>query len=124
MARIATGRRTARQVDGGDAEVRAARHLADHGLVILHRNFRTRLGEVDLIARDGDTLVFVEVRRRLSSAHWGGAVGSVGPLKQRRLEAAARVYLSRLPSEPPCRFDVLALEGDECTWLRDAFSVA
>jgi len=124
MPRVATGRRTARQVEGFAAEDRAARYLADHGLVILARNFRTRLGEVDLIARDESTLVFVEVRRRLSSARWGGAVGSVGPLKQRRLEAAARVYLSRLPSEPPCRFDVVALEGDECIWLRDAFVIA
>ena len=124
MPRVATGRRTARQVEGGEAEERAARYLADHGLVILHRNFRTRLGEVDLIARDGATLVFVEVRRRLSSAPWGGAAGSVGPLKQRRLVAAARIYLSRLSSEPPCRFDVVALEGEECTWVRDAFVIA
>jgi putative endonuclease len=111
-------------VEGGEAEERAARFLADHGLAILHRNFRTRLGEVDLVARDGGTLVFVEVRRRLSSARWGGAAGSVGPLKQRRLVAAAHVYLSRLSSEPPCRFDVVALEGDECTWVRDAFVIA
>jgi len=124
MPRIATGRRTARQVEGGEAEDRAARFLADHGLVILHRNFRTRLGEVDLVARDGGTLVFVEVRRRLSSERWGGAAGSVGPLKQRRLAAAAHVYLSRLSSEPPCRFDVIALDGDECTWVRDAFVIA
>jgi putative endonuclease len=66
----------------------------------------------------------VEVRQRASSARWGGAAGSVGPLKQRRLEAAAHVYLSRLSSEPPCRFDVIALEGGECTWVRDAFVIA
>ncbi|QJR09603.1 hypothetical protein DSM104443_00652 [Usitatibacter rugosus] len=124
MPRVATGRRTARQVDGVAAEDRAAQHLADHGLVILARNFRTRFGEVDLIARDEGTLVFVEVRRRLSSARWGGALESVGPLKQRRLVAAARIYLSRLPSEPPCRFDVVALEGEECIWVRDAFVIA
>ena len=124
MPREATGRRTARQVVGGEAEERAAHFLAEHGLTILARNFRTRLGEIDLVARDGGTLVFVEVRCRLSSARWGGAIGSIGPLKQRRLEAAARLYLARLPSEPPCRFDVIALEGDECTWLRDAFTIA
>lgn len=124
MPRAPTGRRTSRQAKGGEAEERAARFLCERGLTIVTRNFRTRLGEVDLIARDGGTLVFVEVRCRLSSERWGGAVGSVGLLKQRRLEAAARIYLSRLPTEPPCRFDVIALQEGECTWLRDAFAIA
>jgi putative endonuclease len=124
MPSRATGRRTVKQQDGGAAEERAARFLADHGLSIVGRNFRTRLGEIDLIARDGATLVFVEVRRRASSERYGGAAGSVGALKQRRLAAAARQYLSRLPSEPPCRFDVVALQGDDCDWLRDAFALA
>lgn len=120
----ASGRRTERQLAGASAEELAAGFLAERGLAIVGRNFRTRLGEIDLIARDGATLVFVEVRRRRSSAAWGGAAGSVGPLKRRRLEAAARLYLARLRSEPACRFDVVAIEGESCTWLRDAFAVA
>lgn len=124
MASRATGRRTSRQVDGGAAEEQAARFLAARGLSIVGRNFRTRLGEIDLIARDGATLVFVEVRRRASSARFGGALGSIDGRKRRRLEAAARLYLARLRAEPACRFDVIALQGDEYTWLRDAFGTA
>ncbi len=124
MARQPTGRRTSRQVEGGEAEERAAAFLAARGLAIVGRNFRTRLGEIDLIARDGATLVFVEVRRRRSSALYGGAAGSVDYRKRRRLEAAARLYLARLPTEPACRFDVVALQGEECTWLRNAFGIA
>lgn len=124
MASRATGRRTTRQVDGGAAEEQAARFLAARGLAIVGRNFRTRLGEIDLIARDGATLVFVEVRRRASSASFGGAAGSIDARKRRRLEAAARLYLARLQAEPACRFDVVALQGGECTWLRDAFGTA
>jgi putative endonuclease len=119
-----SGRRTSRQLAGEDAESRAARFLADRGLAVVDRNFRTRLGEIDLVAREGAVLVFVEVRRRHSSAAWGGALESIGPLKQRRLVAAARLYLRRFAVEPPCRFDVVALQEESCTWVRDAFSVA
>jgi putative endonuclease len=124
MPSRATGRRTSRQVDGGEAEEQAAQFLAGRGMTILARNFSTRLGEIDLIARDGGTLVFVEVRCRLSSARYGGAVGSIDGRKQRRIVAAARLYLARLGSEPPCRFDVIALEAGECNYVRDAFAVA
>lgn len=124
MARAATGRRTSRQIDGEAAEAQAASFLAARGFEILERNFRTRLGEIDLVARDGATLVFVEVRRRRSSAAWGGAAASVDGLKRRRLAAAARYYLARFREEPPCRFDVVAIQGDSCEWLRDAFAVA
>ena len=120
----ASGRRTQRQEDGEQAEALAARFLASRGLAILERNFRTRLGEIDLVARDGATLVFVEVRRRRSSAAWGGAAASVDGLKRHRLEAAARAYLARYATEPACRFDVVAIQGEACTWLRDAFSLA
>lgn len=115
--------RTQRQLDGGEAEERAANFLARRGLAIVARNFRTRLGEIDLIAKDGETLVFVEVRRRADSMRFGGAEGSVDWRKRRRLEAAARFYLSRLAAEPPCRFDVIAIQGGDCAWLRDAFAV-
>ena len=119
-ARRASGRRTPAQAAGALAEEAAARYLAERGLAILGRNYRTRLGEVDLVARDGDTLVFVEVRLR-SSDRFGGAAASVGPRKRARIEAAARHYLARLAAEPPCRFDVVTWDGREAAWLRGAF---
>lgn len=121
-AMIASGRRTAAQAAGGEAEDAAARFLSRHGLRVIARNYRTRLGEIDLIARDGATLVFVEVRLRSSEA-FGGAAGSIGPRKQRRIAAAARRYLARLADEPACRFDVITLEDREPTWLRGAFEL-
>lgn len=119
---IASGRRTAAQAAGCEAEDAAARFLSHHGLRVIARNFRTRLGEIDLIARDGATLVFVEVRLRSSEA-FGGAAGSIGLRKQRRIAAAARRYLARLADEPACRFDVVTLEDREPTWLRGAFEL-
>jgi len=108
---------------GEAAEDRAARHLQDHGLAILSRNYRTRLGEIDLIAKDGETLVFVEVRRR-TSEHFGGAAGSVDWRKRQRIVGAARMYLARLGHEPPCRFDVVALGDTDCEWLPAAFDLS
>jgi putative endonuclease len=107
---------------GERAEALAARFLEARGLAIVARNYRTRLGEVDLVAREGATLVFVEVRARAGAA-FGGAAASVDARKQRRLVAAARHFLSRLGTEPPCRFDVLAWEGglDAPRWIRGAF---
>ena len=112
----------------GDAgEARALAHLLAQGLSLVRRNYRVaagpraRAGEVDLILRDRDgTLVFVEVRARASSAH-GGAAASVGGAKQRRLVFAARHYLGTLASLPPCRFDVVAIDGAQLHWLRGAF---
>ncbi|HYC35059.1 MAG TPA: YraN family protein [Usitatibacter sp.] len=111
---------TPAQAAGGAAEESAERFLARHGLLMLERNYRTRLGEIDLIARDGAWLVFVEVRMRRSS-RFGGAAGSITPAKQRRIIAAARQYLMRFAQLPPCRFDVVCLDGEEPTWLRGAF---
>ena len=119
----ATGRRTSAQLAGSGAEDEAERLLTRHGLEILARNYRTRLGEIDLVARDGATLVFVEVRSR-ASERFGGALESVTPAKRRRLAAAARHYLSKLTREPPCRFDVITLQAGEPSWLRAAFDVA
>ena len=111
---------TPAQAAGGDAEERAAAFLAAQGLVIVARNFRTRLGEIDLVAREGEVLVFVEVRLRTSERH-GGALQSITWRKQRRIQAAARQFLARLRREPACRFDVVALDGEQTTWLRAAF---
>ena len=117
------GPRTPAQVAGGNAEDRAAAYLAARGLAIVARNYRTRLGEIDLVARDGDVLVFVEVRMRRSGS-FGGALESITPAKQRRIRAAAQQYLQRLGREPRCRFDVVAMDGEETKWLRAAFECA
>ncbi|MBA3775931.1 MAG: YraN family protein, partial [Betaproteobacteria bacterium] len=109
---------------GTRAEALAAEFLTARGVTIVERNFRTRFGEIDLIGRDGDTLVFVEVRLRRRN-DYGGAAGSVTYAKRARLKAAARGYLSRLRRDPPCRFDALlldALDPPRIEWVRDAFS--
>ncbi|HUQ29201.1 MAG TPA: YraN family protein [Usitatibacter sp.] len=111
------------QVVGADAEEIAARFLASHGLAIVERNFRTRFGEIDLIARDGASLVFVEVRMR-THAGYGGAAESVDSSKRGRIVAASRAYLASLRPEPPCRFDVVTLDGESAKWIRAAFEVA
>ena len=121
--RAATGSVTPAQASGGAAEEAAARFLERQGLRIVGRNFHTRLGEIDLIARDGPVLVFVEVRMR-SSAHFGGGAESIGPRKRARIAAAAAQYLARLRGEPPCRFDVVILDSGTPEWLRAAFEVA
>ncbi len=108
---------------GQAAEARAEQHLRDRGLQALARNYRCRHGEIDLILRDGDTLVFVEVRERRRS-DFGDAAGSVTAHKQRRIIAAARHYLARHPqlAQQPIRFDVIGIDGDTgLRWLRDAF---
>ncbi len=115
---------------GDEGEARALAHLLRQGLVLVQRNYRVgggprvRGGEVDLILRDPDgTLVFVEVRSRSGSGH-GGAAASVGAAKQRSVVLAARHYLLRYATPPPCRFDVVAIDGDRLDWLRGAFDVA
>ena len=109
---------------GDAAEDRALAHLLERGLRLVARNYRTPGrggGEIDLIMRERDgTLVFVEVRKRASRAY-GGAAASVGFLKQRRIVFAARHYLLRLRQPPPCRFDVVSMEGGGIHWMRAAF---
>lgn len=111
---------------GVRAEALAAEFLMRQGLAIVARNFRTRFGEIDLIARDGRVLVFVEVRMRRSGA-FGGAVESITARKRARLVAAANGYLAMLGREPPCRFDAILLRGLDAStieWERDVMSVA
>lgn len=85
------------------------------------RGPRAHGGEIDLVLREADgTLVFVEVRARRSGAH-GGAAASVGAAKQRALRFAAQCFVQRLPVLPPCRFDVVAIDGERIAWLRGAF---
>jgi putative endonuclease len=115
---------------GRRAEAEAARFLEMRGMRVIGRAFRTRAGEIDLIARDGEVLVFVEVKAR-TSLSWGRPAEAVGWRKRARMERAARFFLLRqaLHPEPPCRFDVvevLARPGEPWAFRhhRDAFGTA
>jgi putative endonuclease len=110
---------------GARAEGLAAEFLMRHGLAIVARNFRTRFGEIDLVARDGRMLVFVEVRMR-SSTRYGGALESISAQKRARLVSAANGYLAAIGREPPCRFDAIlmqALDVRSIEWRRDILGV-
>ncbi|PPE71121.1 YraN family protein [Caldimonas thermodepolymerans] len=115
---------------GDEGEERALAHLRRAGLELVQRNYRVAGGpgrpaaEVDLILRERDgTLVFVEVRQRRSSG-FGGAAASVTPAKQRRIVRAAQHYLLQLRTPPPCRFDVVAIDGDGLQWFKAAFEAS
>ena len=112
-------------VTGARAEALAADYLRAQWLAIVARNFRTRFGEIDLIARDRDALVFVEVRMR-RSRRFGGSIASITAAKRRRLVSAANGYLAMIGREPPCRFDAVVMQGlDPRTieWQRDILGV-
>ncbi len=122
-----SGKTTERQRRGNTAETLALEKLQAAGLTLVERNYRVargphaRGGEIDLILRDRDgTLVFVEVRARASDFA-GGAAASVGARKRASLVLAAQHYLRRWPAPPPCRFDVVAVDGASVEWLRGAF---
>lgn len=109
---------------GARAEQQAAQFLRQHGLLLLRQNYRCRYGEIDLIMRDGTTLVFVEVRLR-SRSDFGGAAASIGSTKQARLLRTAQHYLAALRNTPPCRFDALLLHGPDganIEWIKNAFT--
>lgn len=114
--------RSPAQEQGRQWEQVALAHLRRHGLALVETNFRCKGGEIDLVMRDGGALVFVEVRQRAGAEH-GGAAASVTPAKIRRLVRAAQTYLLRFPRTPPCRFDVVAIDGDRLDWLRNAIEV-
>lgn len=108
---------------GTRAEDAAAEFLVRRGLALVERNWRCRFGEIDLVMRDGATLVFVEVRMR-SGSSFGGAAASITPAKRARIVASARHYLTTLGTVPPCRFDAVLLAGNragEIEWLKGAF---
>ncbi len=106
---------------GQAAERRAEALLRQAGLQVIERNYKTPGrggGEIDLIARHGDTLVFVEVRQR-RRAEFGSALASIGTAKQQRWLYAAQVYLRRFKHTPPCRFDVVVFDGEQAPqWLQ------
>ncbi len=105
------GRQNNREI-GSRYEEQAAAFLAEQGLVILERNYRCRGGEIDIVAREGKTYVFCEVKYRKTSMS-GDPAEAVDGRKQRKIYLAASWYLRehRLPEDTPCRFDVVALWG-------------
>ena len=107
-------------------EQRAVDYLRQQGLEILMQNLDDRYGEIDIVARMQNCLIFVEVRQRHSTSH-GGAIYSVQPRKQQRIIRTAERFLPSLSQQffdgntPFCRFDVIAIEGEKLSWLKNAF---
>lgn len=114
------------QRQGRQAEDRAKIHVEAAGAQVLGQNLLCKAGEIDLVCLDGPVLAFIEVRQR-HDARFGGAAASVGHIKQRRLVHAASHFLPRLTRRyfggrtPPCRFDVIAIDGAELNWLKGVF---
>lgn len=114
---------------GQEAETYAEHYLAKQGFVLIQRNFRCKMGEIDLIMRDANTLVFIEVRYR-HSTYFGGAAASVDRRKQIKLIKTAQYYLAvrQKYAKMACRFDVMAIQGSlsvptqvEIEWIKNAF---
>lgn len=112
-------------MDGSQAEDRALQHLQQHGLRLLARNWRCKLGELDLVMQDGDTVAVVEVRSRARANH-GAAAETVDWRKRRKLVRATRLWLARQPqfAEQPLRFDVVTLDAGRIEWRREAFDAS
>lgn len=111
--------RTELQEIGRGGEDRALAYLQRQGLELVERNFLCKVGELDLIMRDGAHLVFIEVRER-NNPCFGGAAASISRAKQRRIVRAAQFYLLRCTPLPPCRIDIVAIDGERINWLRNA----
>ncbi len=112
-----------RQRIGQAAELAAVRFLQSQGVAIVLRNFRLRRGELDIVARDGDTLAIVEVRAR-SSERFGGAAASVDFRKQTRLRRAAALLLQQRKDLTGLRvrFDVIAINSAGIEWIKHVFT--
>ena len=110
------------KVKGIDAEQRACIYLQNQGLQLIEQNTSSRYGEVDIIMREGDTLIFVEVRYRKNN-HFGGAAASITPSKQKKIIKTALTYQQKYAPNDGIRFDVIAVEGDSSTlnWIKSAF---
>ncbi len=133
LRRPTLGARTPKQRAGDAAEDAACAHLQAQGCTIVARNARYKEGELDIVARQGALLLFVEVRQRASS-RFGGAGASVDQFKRRRLLRAAQHFLlehygdgsagRRTGGWPACRFDVVTADANGVTeWIQDAFQV-
>lgn len=107
---------------GTEYEELACEYLLRHGYKILERNFRCRQGEIDIIAKDGDYLVFIEVKYRRNGLE-GDPAEAVDYRKQARILRTARFYMNytRISEDVPCRFDVVAVLGKDVRLIKDAF---
>jgi putative endonuclease len=112
---------------GKATEAFAQQYLTQQGLLFIDKNVHCRKGEIDLIMKDGDTLVFVEVKYRKNN-DYGGAISAISQSKQQKIKHCVAFFLHKAnlnEYNTPCRFDVIALEGDinqpQVTWLKNAF---
>jgi len=105
---------------GREGENRACQYLRRQGYEIIARNWRSRFGEIDIIARNGGSLIFIEVKTR-SNAGFGGPEAALDMHKRKRVIAAAKAYLSVVESDLPVRFDLVALQGEKITLYKGAF---
>ena len=115
-------RLSAKQQQGQLGEQEALAYLQQHGLTLVETNFNCKAGEIDLIMRERDTLVFVEVRKR-NGKRAGAAADSITPAKKRRITCAAQLYLARFARMPACRIDVVTIDGEVLEWLPSAIEV-
>lgn len=108
---------------GSGKEEEAAKFLAECGLIVTDRNYRNRFGEIDLIAKDKEYIVFVEVKYR-KTASSGHPEEAVDIHKARKISKVADYYRIRkkLSDDVPIRFDVVAIEGGQFRWYKNAFS--
>jgi len=106
---------------GATSEARAVDLLVRRGYRIVDRNFRCKVGELDIVARDRDVLVFVEVRSRTDGQH-GHALEMVGHSKRRKVSRVAQSYIAiRRPRFDEARFDVVAITGNDIELVQDAW---
>lgn len=107
---------------GSRYEYIAASYLEKNGVQVIEQNYQRKTGEIDLIAKDGEYLVFIEVKYR-SNEKKGEPLSAVDYRKQRRIYKTAQWYLNenKIGTETPCRFDVIGILGEKITWIRDAF---
>lgn len=107
---------------GSEKEDYAYKYLTDHGVRIVDKNFRSKKGEIDIIGYDGETLVFFEVKFRSDSSK-GYASEAVGYTKQKTISRVSDFYRMKnnIPDTYPCRFDVIAIDGENVSWIKNAF---
>ncbi|MCW3172769.1 YraN family protein [Shewanella subflava] len=107
-------------IDGKLAEQQAREYLQQQGLTFVAANVRYKFGEIDLIMQDQHTLVFIEVKYRQSQA-FGGAINALGAKQIHRIRRCAEAYLQQAGIHPPCRFDVIANNNAQITWIKGCF---
>lgn len=107
---------------GNNGEDLALSYLENNGLKLVVRNFHSRFGEIDLIMQDHDTTIFVEVKKRQKGID--NAIESISYSKQKKLIKAAQYYLSKIGCEGNCRFDAIAIDGDnQILWLKNIITL-